>query len=100
MGHPVSRSIQRRFRKEPVIAMVVTVAVVNALLGTLQGQALLAVVGVVVAGGTLSWRTWDRYRRPAPIPNQPPRYLPDQASRPQMPVMGLSSKRQSSRPPQ
>jgi hypothetical protein len=98
MGHPAPRLIQRRFRKEPVISTVMTVGLVNALLGTLQGQALLAVVGVMVVGGTLSWRTWYRYRRPASRPERSSvRYLPDQSSRPQMPVMGLSSKRQSSR---
>lgn len=98
MGHPASRLIQRRFRKEPVISTIVTVGLVNTLLGTLQGQALLAVVAVMVVGGTLSWRTWYRYLRPASMPERPSvRYLPDQASRPQMPMMGISSKRQSPR---
>ncbi|MGD1906762.1 MAG: hypothetical protein ACFB0C_12305 [Leptolyngbyaceae cyanobacterium] len=97
MGHPAPRFIQRSFRKEPVISMVVTVGLVNALLGSLQGQALLAVLGVLVVGGSLSWRTWHRYRRPAPMAERSMRYLPDQSSRPQMPIVGLSSKRQSSR---
>ncbi|MDA0265522.1 MAG: hypothetical protein O2890_01510 [Cyanobacteria bacterium] len=98
MGHSASRFIQRRFRKEPIISAVVTVGLMNGLLGTLQGQALLAVLGLIVVGGTLSWRTWYWYRRSTPVGDRPAmRYLPDQTSRPQMPVMGLSSKRQSSR---
>ncbi|NJN20172.1 MAG: hypothetical protein HC812_01895 [Leptolyngbya sp. RL_3_1] len=98
MGQPVPRLIQRRFRKEPIISMVMTVGLMNALLGSLQGQALLAVLGVLVVGGTLSWRTWYRYRRRAPMSDRPSmRYLPDRTSRPQMPVMGLSAKRQSPR---
>jgi len=96
MGYPASRFIQRSFRKEPVISMVVTIGLVNALLGSLQGQALLAVLGVLVVGGSLSWRPWH-HRRPTPMAQRSMRYLPDQSSRPPMPIVGLSSKRQSSR---
>jgi uncharacterized membrane protein len=87
-------SIKRLFRKEPVVSTVVTAGSVNILLGMFEGQALLAFVGVVVVSGTIALRGWHTYRRPVDFPEQlPMRSLPDQTSRPSMPMMGLSDDR-------
>jgi len=88
--------IKRLFRREPIISTVVTAGTVNILLGMLEGQALLAFIGVLVVSGTIALRGWQKFRRPVEFPEQPPtRYLPDQTTRPSVPMMGLSSRRGS-----
>ena len=85
--------IKRLFRREPVISTIVTAGTVNILLGMLEGQALLAFIGVLVVSGTLAWRGWQKFRRPVEFPEQSPiRYLPEQTTRPPMPIIGLSSR--------
>ncbi|MEL6381015.1 MAG: hypothetical protein AAFQ89_00795 [Cyanobacteria bacterium J06626_18] len=92
-------SIKRFFRKEPVVSTVVTAGTLNILLGMMEGQALLAFLGVLAVSGALSLRGWQRYLRPVDLPEQSPiRYLPDQPSRPPMPMIELSSRRDSAPP--
>ncbi|NER84313.1 MAG: hypothetical protein F6K42_33215 [Leptolyngbya sp. SIO1D8] len=87
--------IKRLFRKEPVISTVVTAGTVNIFLGMLEGQAMLAFLGVLVVSGTIVLRGWQKYRRPVDFPEQLPlRYLPDQTARPAVPMLGLSSRRE------
>jgi len=88
-------SIKRFFRKDPVVSTVVTAGTVNVLLGMIEGQALLAFLGIVVVTGTIATRGWQKIRRPVTdFPERPPiRYLPDHSSRPSVPMMGLSSRR-------
>lgn len=91
-------SIKRLFRREPVVSTVVTAGTVNILLGMAEGQALLAFLGVLVVSGTIALRGWQRIGRSVDFPEPPPvRYLPDQSSRPAMPMMGLSSRRDTDR---
>jgi phosphoribosylcarboxyaminoimidazole (NCAIR) mutase len=88
--------IKRFFRREPVISTVVTAGTVNILLGMLEGQALLAFIGILVVSGTLALRGWQKFLRPIDFPEQAPiRYLPDETARPPVPMMGLSSRRNS-----
>ncbi|MBE7384183.1 MAG: hypothetical protein F6J95_022525 [Leptolyngbya sp. SIO1E4] len=68
----------------------------NIFLGMLEGQAMLAFLGVLVVSGTIALRGWQKYRRPVEFPEQSPiRYLPDQTSRPVMPIIELSSRRET-----
>lgn len=84
-------SVKRLFRREPVVSTVVTAGTVNVLLGTLEGQAILAFLGVLVVSGAIVLRSWQRHRRPVSWPENPPvRYLPDRTARPPMPMLGLS----------
>lgn len=89
--------IKRLFRREPVISTVVTAGTVNILLGMAEGQALLAFLGVLVVSGTLAGRGWQKYhRQPLDFADSVPvHYLPDQTSQSAMPMMGLSSRRDS-----
>lgn len=94
-------SIKRLFRKEPIVSTVVTAGSVNILLGMLEGQAMLAFLGVLVVSGAIALRGWQKYRRPAIdfAEQTPVRYLPEQSARPAMPMIGLSSRRDTP-PPQ
>lgn len=67
----------------------------NVFLGMLEGQAMLAFLGVLVVSGVVVFKGWQRYRRP-PMDYQersPVRYLPEQSSRPAVPMLGLSPRR-------
>ena len=88
--------IKYLFRREPVVSTVVTAGTVNIFLGMLEGQALLAFLGVLVVSGTLAARGWHKLQRPVEWPEQAPiRYLPDQTNQSAMPIMGLSERRDS-----
>lgn len=88
--------IKYLFRREPVVSTVVTAGTVNIFLGMLEGQALLAFLGVLVVSGTLAARGWQKFQRPVEWPEQAPiRYLPDQTNQSAMPIMGLSERRDS-----
>ncbi|WP_008317856.1 hypothetical protein [Leptolyngbya sp. PCC 6406] len=92
-------AVKRLFRREPIISGVVTAAMVNVLLGTLEGQVGLAWLGLAVAGGAVSWRAWRSLSRPRPFTEASPvRYLPDSSSRPTMPIVDLSPDRRSPPP--
>ncbi|MDB9526345.1 hypothetical protein PN498_10135 [Oscillatoria sp. CS-180] len=79
------------------MSTVVTAGTVNILLGMLEGQAMLAFLGVLVVSGTIAARGWQKYGRlEVQIPERTPiRYLPEETSRPPMPIIGLSSRRDS-----
>jgi hypothetical protein len=89
-------SINRLFRKDPLITTVATAAAMNVLIGALEGQALLAFLGVVVVSGAIAIRGWQTLRRSPPrdfAEPSPQRYLPEQTSRPAVPTVELSSRR-------
>lgn len=87
-------AIKRAFRKHPVVSTVATAGSVNVLLGVLEGQALLAFLGVLVVSGTLSLWGWQRYRRlPEYSDHSPIRYLPEQTAQIPMSVLGRSPQR-------
>lgn len=90
-------SIKRLFRREPVVSTVVTAGGVNVILGTLEGQALLAFLGVLAVSGTIALRSWQQaHHRPIEFPEPLPlRYLPEQSTRPVVPMMGLEPRRPS-----
>ncbi len=82
-----------------MVSTVVTAGTVNIALGTLEGQALLAFLGVLVVSGAISHRGWQRYRLPVTMPERPPlRYLPESPSRPPLPDLG-AVRRQPPTPP-
>ncbi|MEM6519835.1 MAG: hypothetical protein AAF722_10970 [Cyanobacteria bacterium P01_C01_bin.70] len=84
--------IKRLFRREPLTSTVVTAGSVNILLGMMEGQALLAFIGVLVVSGTLANRGWQKYRR-IEFPETSVRYLPEQTSQSPMPIISSSSQR-------
>ncbi|MEM6837200.1 MAG: hypothetical protein AAF609_10110 [Cyanobacteria bacterium P01_C01_bin.120] len=69
-----------------------TAGSVNILLGMMEGQALLAFVGVLVVSGTLANRGWQKYRR-IEFSDAAIRYLPEQTSQTAMPVIRSASPR-------
>ncbi|MEL6400366.1 MAG: hypothetical protein AAFR26_15065 [Cyanobacteria bacterium J06626_4] len=88
--------IKYLFRREPVVSTVVTAGTVNIFLGMLEGQALLAFLGVLVVSGMLAARGWQKFQRPVDWSDQAPiRYLPDQTDQSTMPTMKLSEHRDS-----
>ncbi|MGF1461057.1 MAG: hypothetical protein ACFBSG_18765 [Leptolyngbyaceae cyanobacterium] len=88
--------IKRLFQREPVVSTVVTAGTVNILLGMFEGQAMLAFLGVLVVSGTLASRGWQKCCRPVDLSETSPvRYLPEETAQSPMPIIGLSSRRDS-----
>ena len=88
-----TRLLKQTYRRYPLMSFVATAGAVDLLLGGLEGRAslLLFGLGAVSAAIALHWR---RIQRPqvGDIPHSPVRYLPEQTSRPQLPMLGLSRK--------
>lgn len=78
-----------------------TAGAVDLLLGGLQGRASLMLFGAGVTGVAIALQWWRNQQRPSDSPTrQPPpqRYLSAQSSRPPVPMMGLSSRRDDNPP--
>ncbi len=76
-------SIHRLYRKHPIVSTVATAGTVNVLLGMVEGQALLAFLGVLVVSSEIAIRGWQGLRRPTELPDtSSTRYLPNQTARP------------------
>ncbi|MEO0534400.1 MAG: hypothetical protein AAF215_11125 [Cyanobacteria bacterium P01_A01_bin.123] len=86
------RSIKSAYRREPIISTIVTMGLVDVLIGGFQGQVPLLALGLIGAGGAIAFRLLTRRHQSslAAPPNPPLRALPSQSSRPQMPMLGLS----------
>lgn len=86
------RAIKSAYRREPIFSMVVTIGLVDALIGGVHGQVPLLALGLMGVGSAIAFR-WLTRRRQSPsavTPAPPIRYLPSQSSRPQMPMLGIS----------
>ena len=72
--------------------MVVTMGLMNILIGGFQGQPPLLVLGLLGVGGAIAFRglTRRRYSDSQVPPSPPLRSLPSQSARPQVPLLGLS----------
>lgn len=83
-----SRFLKAAYRRQPVVSFVVTAGVVNVLLGGVEGQTALMVVGASAASAAIAWRWFRLYQQRPMAPSSPPiHYLPDHGSRPQMPML-------------
>lgn len=75
------------YRKEPLLAIALTVGAMDILIGTVDGSSALAIFGLAAAGGASALALWkSQYPRPN-LPTSPPTLsLPEQSSRPQVPI--------------
>jgi hypothetical protein len=75
------------YRKEPLLAIALTVGVMDVLVGTVDGSSTLAIFGLAAGGGALALAFWKSQRpRPNLPTSQSTLYLPEQSSRPQVPI--------------
>ena len=89
-----TRLLKQAYRRQPLISFVVTVGFVDVLLGGLEGSGSLLVFGLGLVGAALAVR-WRRNppKQPSDFSQTPVHYLPDHTSRPPLPMLGLSSRK-------
>ncbi len=83
------------YRKEPISSFILTVGTVDAVIGGVDGQWSLMGLGcaVVALAIALRWRLAS-FRQTESImePRSPIRYLPEQSSRPSLPMLMTKKK--------
>jgi len=88
------RFIKSAYRREPIIAFMITIGAVDAVIGGLGDRASLLTFGMGTVGLALALRWLMVQRRPAEIPWETPQYyLPPTPSRPQIPSLNIPHKK-------
>lgn len=97
MNRVWSRFLRSAYRREPVSSFILTMGAVDAVIGGADRSWSLVAIGVGAIGVAVLWRWMKPQRRLEPFnqeDHQPPvRYLPSQSSRPSMPMLTPSRKR-------
>lgn len=95
------RLIKSAYRREPIVSVLITMGIIDALIGGLDDSWSLFGLGLGTASLTLLWRLW-RFGQERPLPQEEPpvvqRYLPSRssASSSALPMLSVSKKK----PPQ
>ncbi|MEB3360261.1 MAG: hypothetical protein VKK04_26290 [Synechococcales bacterium] len=89
--------LKSAYRREPLSSFILTVGIVDAVIGGVDLQTSLFLLGVGLMGVAIALRWWKlRHRPDVVLPNRPTmRYLPEHSSRPHLPP--LNSPRQHPR---
>jgi hypothetical protein len=97
MNAVLPRFLKSAYRREPVIAALITMGIVDALIGGFDDSWSLFVFGLGTAGVALAFRWWRIQQRPS-LPEEPvvQHYLPSRSSSPTVPLVKISKKK----PPQ
>lgn len=91
------RFLKSAYRKEPIISVLITMGLVDALIGGVGDSWSLFAVGLATAGITLGWRFWRSQQRRS-FPEEPvvQHYLPARSSSTSLPMLSVAKKK----PPQ
>lgn len=92
------RIVKSAYRKEPLITILITMGIVDALIGGFDDSWALFIFGLGTLGTALIIR-WLRIQQRPPLPNEEPvkqLYLPTQSSNSSLPMLSISKKK----PPQ
>lgn len=94
MNAVLPRFFKSAYRKEPVISVLITMGVVDALIGGLDDSWSLFAFGLGIAGVTLGYKLW-RIQQSRPLPEEPvvQHYLPSRSSSPTLPMLTVTKKR-------
>ena len=92
------RIVKSAYRKEPLITILITMGIVDALIGGFDDSWTLFIFGLGTAGTALIIR-WLRVQQRPPLQNEEPvnqLYLPMQSENSSLPMLSISKKK----PPQ
>jgi len=88
MNPLIPRFITRAYRKEPISAFVLTMGLVNAIIGGVGERWTLLSFGLLVGSGAIALRWWQGYKkRPISPPKTSPRYLTGSDQDPPLPPL-------------
>ncbi|WP_017315806.1 hypothetical protein [Mastigocladopsis repens] len=88
------RFLKSIYRKEPLISVLITMGVVDALIGGFDDSWSLFAFGLGTAGVTLAYKWWRTQQR-QPLPEEPvvQHYLPSRSSSSALPMLSVSKKK-------
>ncbi|HYW18010.1 MAG TPA: hypothetical protein VE956_01635 [Nodularia sp. (in: cyanobacteria)] len=94
MNAVLPRFLKSVYRRDPIISVLMTVGVVDSLIGGLNDSWSLFAVGLGTAGISLAFKLW-RIQQRQPLGDQPVAqyYLPSQSSSPTLPMLTISKKK-------
>ncbi|MBD2447701.1 hypothetical protein H6G76_11050 [Nostoc sp. FACHB-152] len=95
MNVALPRFLKSAYRREPIISILITMGVVDAVIGGLDDSWSLFAVGLGTAGVTLAWKLWRMQQR-RPILEEEPvvqHYLPSRSSSPTLPILTVAKKK-------
>ncbi|MBH8572769.1 hypothetical protein I8752_07020 [Nostocaceae cyanobacterium CENA369] len=94
MNAVLPRFLKSTYRKDPLISVLITVGVVDALIGGLDDSWSLFAFGLGTAGITLALKLW-RIQQRRSIPEEPvvQHYLPSRSSSPTLPMLTVTKKK-------
>ncbi len=94
MNAVLPRFLKSTYRKEPIISALVTIGIVDALIGGLDDSWSLFTFGLGTAGVALVFKLWRMQQRPS-LPEEPVAqyYLPPQSSTAPLPVLKVAKKK-------
>jgi hypothetical protein len=95
MNAALPRFLKSAYRREPIISILITMGVVDAVIGGFDDSWSLFAVGLGTAGITLAWKLW-RMQQHRPIVEDKPvvqHYLPSRSSSPTLPMLSVTKKK-------
>ncbi|QLE59304.1 hypothetical protein [Nostoc sp. TCL26-01] len=95
MNAVLPRFLKSAYRKEPIISVLITMGVVDALIGGLDDSWSLFAVGLGTAGVSLAFKLWRSNQQRRPIAEEPvvQHYLPSRSSSPTLPMLTVNKKK-------
>lgn len=93
MNAALPKFLKSAYRREPLPSFLITIGVVDAVLGGFGDRWSLLIFGLGTVGVAMALRWWLLQQR-RPEPSQPvvQRYLPGRSSRPTLPMLSISKK--------
>ncbi|HEY9781792.1 MAG TPA: hypothetical protein V6D09_16845 [Leptolyngbyaceae cyanobacterium] len=95
MNAALPRFLKSAYRKEPIPSFLITIGLVDAVIGGLDERWLLFTFGLGTVGIAIALRWWMLYSRRAEEPSQPvaQHYLPYSSSSQELPPLTISKKK-------
>lgn len=90
------RFLKSAYRREPIISVLITMGIVDALIGGFDDSWSLFAFGLGTAGVTLAYKWWRVFQQESPIiPEEPvvQHYLPSRSSSAALPMLSVSKKK-------
>jgi hypothetical protein len=94
MNAVLPRFLKSVYRREPLVSILITMGLIDALIGGLDDSWSLFAFGLGTTGVTLAWRWW-RVQQRRPLQEEPvvQHYLPSRSSSPPLPLLSVSKKK-------
>jgi hypothetical protein len=96
MNVALPRLLKSAYRREPIVSILITMGIVDALIGGLGDSWSLFAFGLGTAGVSLGWRLW-RLQQLSPLPEEEPQapqyYLPPRSSNAPLPMLTANKKK-------